>query len=34
VADSPFNFGSADALELALGGLIAALVLAAPWVER
>jgi hypothetical protein len=34
VADSPFSFGSADALELAIGGLIAAVVLAAPWVER
>jgi hypothetical protein len=33
VADSPFSFGSADVLELALGGLIAALVLAAPWLE-
>ena len=33
MADSPFSFGSVDALELVIGGMIAALVMAAPWVE-
>ncbi|MBV9762176.1 MAG: hypothetical protein JO340_16560 [Acidobacteriaceae bacterium] len=30
----PFSFGSADALELAVGVLLAALLFAAPWAER
>jgi hypothetical protein len=33
-SDVPFSFGSADLLELVIGALLAALVLAAPWVER
>jgi hypothetical protein len=33
-SDIPFSFGPADLLELAIGGLIAMLVLAAPMVER
>lgn len=32
--DIPFSFGPADALELAIGALLAGLLFAAPWVER
>lgn len=32
--DFPFSFGSADLLELAIAALVAALLFAAPWIER
>ena len=33
-SDIPFSFGPGDVLELVIGALLAALALAAPWVER